>query len=254
MNVPYKIVIEPQEYDEYSKVIDPSKILVLPFSNLGQGSIPARNWVWEHSIEQGAEKHWILDDNLEWFYRYNNNNKIKCDSGTVLKIAEDFTDRYTNVAISGLNYEKFCPKTDNRPAFRINTRVYSCLLIRNDIPFRWRGKYNEDTDLCIRVLKDDWCTIIFNAFLCGKRTTLVQKGGNAEIYEDDGRLKMAQSLEEQHPDIVRVIRRFNRWQHYVDYSGFTQTLKRKEGLNLVNKINNYGLKIVDISKKDENSL
>ena len=48
--VPYLIVVEPQEYEQYVAVIDPDKILVLPFSNLGQGSIPARNWVWEHSI------------------------------------------------------------------------------------------------------------------------------------------------------------------------------------------------------------
>jgi hypothetical protein len=41
-------------------VIDPKKILVLPFSNLGQGGIPARNWVWEHSISIGAKRHWIL--------------------------------------------------------------------------------------------------------------------------------------------------------------------------------------------------
>ena len=37
MQVPYRIVIEPQEYFEYSSVIDPDKILQLPFSNLGKG-------------------------------------------------------------------------------------------------------------------------------------------------------------------------------------------------------------------------
>jgi hypothetical protein len=45
IHVPYRIVVEPQERDQYASVIDPKKILVLPFSNLGQGSIPARNWV-----------------------------------------------------------------------------------------------------------------------------------------------------------------------------------------------------------------
>ena len=64
IKVPYHIVIEPQEYDKYASVIAPEKILVLPFSNLGEGSIPARNWVWEHSMSIGAEKHWILDDNM----------------------------------------------------------------------------------------------------------------------------------------------------------------------------------------------
>lgn len=53
MRVPYHIVIEPQEYEQYAAVIDPAKILVLPFSNLGLGGIPARNWVWEHSISTG---------------------------------------------------------------------------------------------------------------------------------------------------------------------------------------------------------
>jgi len=47
MNIPYRIVIEPQEFDQYASVIDPTKILVLPFSNLEQGSIPARNYIWE---------------------------------------------------------------------------------------------------------------------------------------------------------------------------------------------------------------
>ena len=67
INVPYHIVIEPQEYEQYANVINPKKILVLPFSNLEQGSIPARNWVWEHSISIGAKRHWILDDNIYSF-------------------------------------------------------------------------------------------------------------------------------------------------------------------------------------------
>ena len=62
MNINYNIVIEPQEYNDYSAVIDKDKILVLPFSNLGQGSIPARNWVFEHSISIGAKRHWILSN------------------------------------------------------------------------------------------------------------------------------------------------------------------------------------------------
>ena len=67
MSVPYHIVIEPQEYEQYASVINPKKIKVLPFSNLGQGSIPARNWVWEDSISRGAKRHWILDDNIRFF-------------------------------------------------------------------------------------------------------------------------------------------------------------------------------------------
>lgn len=248
MNIPYRIVVEPQEYEEYAKVIDQEKILVLPFSNLGQGGIPARNWVWEHSISEGHARHWILDDNIENVFRYNNNSKIRCTSGTPFRIVEEFVERYTNVPIAGMNYAKFCPSVDARPPVRFNTRVYSCILIQNDLPMRWRGRYNEDTDLCLRVLKSGQCTVMFNAFLIDKRTTMVQGGGNSEdLYKEDGRMKMAKSLYDQHPDIVQITWKFNRWQHQVDYTPFENNfLIRKPDWNY-SGVNNFGLKLVSIS-------
>ncbi len=89
--VPFKIVVEPQEYAQYASVIDPNCILVTPFSNLGQGSIPARNFVWEHSIKSGYEWHWILDDNIRFFYRLNNNRKIPVATGATFLAIEDFS-------------------------------------------------------------------------------------------------------------------------------------------------------------------
>jgi len=53
--------------------------------------------------------------------------------------------------------------------------------------------------------------------------TLTPKGllSNAESNSDtEGRLRMALSLREQHPDVVKVVRRCKRWHHRVDYSGF----------------------------------
>jgi hypothetical protein len=248
MNVPYRVVIEPPELEDYEKVIPKDKILLLPFSNLNQGSIPARNWVWEHSIQEGHEKHWILDDNIEGFHRLNRNEKPKVTTGTIFKCAEDFTDRYTNVRLSGFNYYSFVKTTDKAPAFYLNTRIYSCILIDNKLEFRWRGRYNEDTDLSLRVLKSGLCTILFNAFLCGKVTTMRMKGGNTdELYQDEGRLKMAESLVEQHPDVARVAWKFGRWQHHVDYKPFKKNkLIKKEGLNIQKGINNYGMELVEI--------
>ena len=246
MGVPYKIVVEPKEFEKYAEVIDKEKIIVLPsnFSELGQGSIPVRNWVWEHSVEQGAKWHWILDDNIESVERFNNNLKIKCHTGTPFYVIEEFVLRYKNIAQAGMNYALFCPAIEARPPVRFNTRVYSCILIRNDIPYRWRGRYNEDTDLSLRILKDGWVTVLFNAFLIGKRATLTQGGGNTDtIYNTgDERLAFAQSLADQHPDVVRVTRKFNRWHHQVNYKPFKKNkLIRKEGLIIPDRINNYGM-------------
>lgn len=241
--IPYSIVIEPQEFEQYAAVIDKSKILVLPFSNLGQGSIPARNWVWDHSVSIGAERHWILDDNIRGFHVFNRNLRVRTTSGTSFFIIEDFVNRYENIALAGMQYAMFAPRKVKSLPLILNTRIYSCILIKNDIPYRWRGRYNEDTDLSLRALKDGYCTVLFRAFLCEKITTMKMKGGNTdELYKGDGRLKMAQSLVEQHPDVTTIKRKWGRWQHVVDYSGFKRNkLKLKDGVEIPKGINNYGM-------------
>ncbi|NJN50270.1 MAG: hypothetical protein HC798_03750 [Polaribacter sp.] len=107
--VDFKLVVEPQEADEYKKLYG-DRVLVLPFSNLGQGSIPARNWVWEHSIKQGAERHWIFDDNIRSIKTVFKGKRIICDSNKGIAICEDFIDRYSNVGIGGMNYSMFVVK------------------------------------------------------------------------------------------------------------------------------------------------
>lgn len=247
-NIPHCVVIEPQEYDQYGAVVDQSSLLVLPFSNLGQGSIPARNWVWEHSLSGGHERHWILDDNIRDFYRLHHNIKYRTNSGATFAACEDFVDRYENVALAGMQYELLAPRKKKCPPFLLNTRIYSCILIQNDIPYRWRGRYNEDTDLSLRVLKDGWCTILFYAFLADKAATMSMKGGNTdELYKRDGRYQMALSLRQQHPDVVKIIWKWNRWQHQVDYRPFkVNRLKYKLGIIVPSGTNEYGMKLTHL--------
>jgi hypothetical protein len=254
MNVPYHIVIEPQEYLQYAKVINSRKILVLPFKNLGQGSIPARNWVWEHAKATGAKRHWILDDNIAYFFRLNRNLKVPVNSGTIFRAAEDFVDRYTNVGMAGFQYFMFASRKTKMAPFILNTRIYSCILIDNSLDLRWRGKYNEDTDLSIRVLKQGLCTILFNSFLCGKSQTGTMKGGNTdELYKDwqKHRREMAESLVRQHPEIVRVDERWGRPQHVVDYSGFkANKLIFRKGFKLddLPEVDNYGMELIEFNE------
>lgn len=255
-NIDYHIIIEEQEYKEYSSVINPNKILILDkkyqkeydtFDNLGMtksvGPGAARNFAWDHSIQNGFKWHWVMDDNIRYFHRLNNNLKIRVMSGVFFKCMEDFALRYENVVMVGPNYEMFVPRIYKVPPYVINTRIYSCNLIKNDIPYRWRGRYNEDTDLSLRILKDNLCTIQFNAFLQQKTRTQVVKGGNtAEFYSKEGTLPKSQMLVEMHPDIVKLVWRFGRWHHAVDYSSFKKNkLIRKEGIVIPDQINEYGM-------------
>jgi len=276
LNVPYRIVVEDSEVDLYAQHVPREKILPLPTdfrtnplyaipdekTGLIGGSIPVRNFVWEHSISEGHKKHWVLDDNMRHIYRLNRNLKIRMTTGSAFRICEDFTDRYENVKLSGMNYAFFAPATVRKPPYYTNTRIYSCILIDNSLPQRWRGRFNEDTDLSLRVLKDGNCTMLFNQFLVGKAATMTMKGGNTETVYNveergdrskrggenfDNRREFAESLVAQHPDVVKVAFKWGRWHHDVNYSVFVQKPIRKPGLNIPKGPNEYGMVLKEIS-------
>jgi hypothetical protein len=256
MGVRHFVVVEAQEHDRYRAALDTSATtLVLDpayqrdyqtCDDLGdsksKGPGPARNFAWDHSIALGASWHWVMDDNMNRFYRLHHNRKISLADGAALRAMEDFAGRYENVLMAGPQYEMFVPRRTKVPPFRVNTRIYSCNLIRNDAPYRWRGRYNEDTILSLRMLKDGWCTILFNAFLAQKAGTQTVEGGNtAEFYAWEGTLPKSEMLARLFPDIAKVVWRFNRWHHHVDYSGFTQPLQRHHGLEVPQGTNEYGM-------------
>lgn len=275
MKLHHYIIVEPQNMADYDAALDRFNIrkyvtlVEAPFSNHGDGPGRARNYAWDHSISLGATSHWVMDDNIFDFYRLDENLKCRMSTGAGFRAMEDFVDRYENVYISGPNYVFFCAETQKYEPFVPNTRIYSTLLIRNDCPHRWRGRYNEDTDICLRVLKDGNCTVQFNVFLQGKAATQTVKGGNtAEFYHAenvgnkdswrnsylnaDGTINKSKMLVDMHPDVTTLEFKYGRWHHYVDYTPFVKNLlKFKPGIEVPEGINEYGMYMIHDYNKDE---
>jgi hypothetical protein len=52
-------------------------------------------------------------------------------------------------------------------------------------------------------------------------------------------------LVDMHPDVARMVWRYGRWHHYVDYNPFKKNqLKYKEGIRVPDGVNNYGMKLI----------
>lgn len=229
LGVSHKFFVEETEYDDYCEAVGEDLVVRLPFHDLGQGSIPARNFIWDWAIRHGHRRFWTVDDNIKGFYRCTANRRLMVRGGGFFRAMEDFVDRYENVRMAGPHHVGFVPDRDpGLTPVLWNSRVYSCILLDASVEHRWRGRYNEDTDLSLRILKDGECTLLFRALMMAKGGTVGNKGvrampgGNTDnVYNgDDKRLAFAKSLEEQHPDVVKVVWKFNRWHHSVDYGPF----------------------------------
>lgn len=270
MDIDFNICVEPSEYDNYisNPKIDKNKVIKLPenFSERKQGGIPVRNFVWQHSIDNGHKKHWIIDDNIDGFFRWNENIQKRVKDGVVFRVMEDYSDMFKNLGLVSCQYASFVPGIDNgRGAVIRNTRTYSCILINTELldtrlDERWRGTYNEDTDLTLRVLSTgDLCTANFNSLLSGKQTTGTMKGGNTttiyEFGEDKeentkftGLQKKFDELKENWGDIIKFTNKKHkdgRPHHHISYTKhFKQPLILKDGIKREPKVNNYNMKLV----------
>ena len=263
MGLKHYIIVEEQEWEAYQAVASNlAEVLVLDKSfqrdydtcdNLGfwagKGcSGPARNFAWEHARAGGFAWHWVMDDNIDGFYRLYKNIKTPCVARSFWRVIEAFCERYENVGMAGPNYFMFASRKTVMPPLTLNTRIYSCNLIRTDLPFRWRARYNEDTDLSLRLLKAGWCTVLFNALLQMKLTTQSVPGGNTDSIYAAGTLAKSEMLAQLHPDVARVAERWNRDHHYVDYSPFQRNrLKLLPGAVLQAQADNFGMVIQDLT-------
>ena len=232
LGVDWRMIVEEHQYDSYAQHHPSDRLLVLPqrykteydaLMPLGEGestgSGPARNYAWDHAAEQGSEWHWTIDDNIEFFMRFNRNRKSYVGDGFVFEAMESFTTKYKNVIMSGPHYHFFVPARKQRPPFITGSRIFSCNLIRTQTAFRWRGRYNEDIILSLDVLKAGWNTILFNAFLQGKVPTQQMTGGNTEaFYASEGTHAKSAMLVRAHPDVASLSRKFGRAHHHVDFS------------------------------------
>lgn len=222
----YFIAVEPQEYEQYCQKLGEKRVLKLPFSNLGVGSFPARNFCWEHAKANGYKYHWLFDDNILNFDKWVDGKRIKwVNINTALLYVERFVKK-ENIDIGGFEETNFSVKPPKKP-FKINCHVYSAMLIKNDLPYRWRLKYNEDVDLCLQVLHNGGTTASCVYYLADKVSTSDKmKGGNQdELYKGNDpkkKLLKAKMLEKVWPQYAKTVIRFNRIHHFVDWRVFSK--------------------------------
>jgi len=259
MGLTYTLIVEPEQYDIYVDIFGKKKVKALPpeyhenyetLDDLGmsksQGPGPARNFAWDDSIKRGYDWHWVMDDNIDGFYRYHKNMRYKVIDPVFFRIMEDFVLRYENIGMAGPNYVMFVPDIQKVKPIILNTRIYSCNLIRNSLPYRWRGRYNEDTILSLDMLLDGWVTVQFNALLQNKINTQTIPGGNHErFYSVEGTYPKSVMLKQAFPDLVKVVWKFGRWHHHVNYAPFKKNkLIRKKDLIIPDK-DTYPMKLIN---------
>lgn len=209
----------------------------IPHRVKNAGSGAERNFAWDYSIKLGYKAHWLMDDNMH-FYRIvgkRNDNYVKKIFKDIEErdefiekfiSAENFFDKYENLLMLELAENNFCIKL-KKLTYALNTRCFSCNLIYNNMPIRWRGRYNEDVILSTDIMVSGYCIASYYAgVLKAKQSTREAKGGNhakdkndkQSIYDDsvnyrNSSIDKTNLLLSVYPNFYRKVIKYGRVHH-----------------------------------------
>ena len=233
------LVVEEAEHDAYAAANPDCRVLAWPQRYMDEyertpeldphpTTGAAHNFAWDHARDAGFTHHWVMDDNILLF-------KYRTEKGKVLSYPgakwfywhEALMNRYQNLAGFSLGLGH----TFGAKPFSINTRLYCAVLYRNDLDrygIKWRRGLNDDTIVSLDILKTGyWCTAESHMLSMLKVGTSRMKripGGMTDFYADGGFIRKAAEAVRCHPDCVKMVSRYGRVHHQIDYSQFKQRL------------------------------
>lgn len=184
----WKVFVEEQDADDYiAELASFEHVEVLPKSN--QGISYVRNFIKDYATEREIEWYWMMDDDIEHFYRIENKRAVRADLSVITQAEDYFKDR-NDVAQASLDYQQIAWSSDK--PFKLNGYNDVCVCINTKrtkgIKYRPEAGYNgftkEDRDFTLQLLANGWNTLRVEkyAFSCPKNGT--NKGGLWDLYQD----------------------------------------------------------------------
>lgn len=190
--------IEPCEYDLYIEHInrifnnEEQKYITVMKSEYdyhlyNNGGTPMRNNILNYWNEKKIKRAWLLDDNINVYYRIHNGCKNKIYSSLVFKSVENYIENIEEyVGICSHNIGALVRQGYPRPVITEDTKHYSSLLLLTDNKFRFKHKYNEDIFISIDYLNSGLLNFCFTNNVFDKNTSGKDKGGNTNTIYKDG--------------------------------------------------------------------
>lgn len=173
------IVIEPQDFRDYAKEFHPGHIVVLDKND--QGLWYSRQFCKDRSISYGDEYHWQLDDDIRSFISRSpgmaSSRPLPCEA---LREIEEVVEKYSNIGQAGMNQNSW-PPGDN--PIKVNRLPVQAFLVNNSVKAKFRTPILNDFDFTLQVLKEGWCTLLFDHIRTNTPPIGTNAGGLNAVYK-----------------------------------------------------------------------
>jgi hypothetical protein len=207
-------------FDWYEEVKHTDFLDNFGYENKSSGAIPVRNATRKISEDRGELRHWQFDDDYTAFYHIDKNlKKWKKPTGSQF---ESSLYRIANFAHNAkLTNVGFAVASDSRPSTvkDYSKRVFNAHNMSNDINLftKWRGRLNDDVINAIETYQKGKREMSFKYMNMILKPTQSEKGGNTEIYQEDGTVRKTAYSILIDPKNVKLTIKHGRYHHKVDW-------------------------------------
>lgn len=178
----FKIVVEPQDIEKYKKW--KKHLVILPDNNPGLQFV--RNFILEYAKRKHMGWVWVMDDDLQHFYKTVQGKNVKCNFSEVSKSVEPKLRKSSKFAIAALEYQQFAWSMSGRMSF--NSYCDTCVALNTPLLRKYGVKYDlkqfkEDRDIVLQVLTKGLNTIRFSKYSFGAPENGSNEGGLKDLYD-----------------------------------------------------------------------
>ncbi len=216
-NVPYALVVEPQEAEVYRLNYPRAEIVVLPKDN--QGLAYACYWLVEYVRSNSLTWFWRMDDNLGKFGETRCRRVCNMPAGAILSRAELATEWSNRLGLVGLQYTQYAWAA--RKQYTINRMAAACYLqnAASGIQYDLGLPAKQDVDLTLRHVTQGWYTLIWQTLSMSKPTIASwTRGGQCEMYNKRKDWDDARRLRVLWPQYVKLVMKRGRLDVKIDWA------------------------------------
>lgn len=186
--VPFKIVVEPQDYDAYKNANPETSFMVLAKDNQGIGFVRQSILDWARNSKD--DWFWMMDDDITGFFKAVNGRNVKTSIDSILSICELNLERTWFVGQAALEYQQY--SWSAKKDYTWNSYCDVCVAINTTITkgidYRSHMDLKEDRDFTLQILANAGLkTVRFSKFSFSAPKNGSNKGGLYQAYQQTDR-------------------------------------------------------------------
>ena len=203
--LPFYLVVEPQELEEYGRAFPDASFLALDRSDAGIWY--ARQRIMDHARAAGHAFHWQLDDDLRRFNEWNR----PATALAALSFAGTFPERFQRIGMVSfaLSQFAFAAKQEFRPYGRAFNAVLINTQTGHNYPDSWEYGAKEDAWLQVHMLRAGWATPIITRYSMEMKTPDGAGSGGCQdnLYALNRHVATAHNMHRLWPDFTLIVRK-----------------------------------------------